>query len=76
MSRLPIISSKDMVKILKLLGFIETRQNGSHKIYKHKDGRTVIIPFHNEDLGRGLIRQVLTEIEMSIKEYIDIKKNI
>jgi predicted RNA binding protein YcfA (HicA-like mRNA interferase family) len=76
MSKLPIISSKDMVKILILLDFSEIRQNGSHKIYKHEDGRTVIIPFHGEDIGRGLLRKILNEIEISIDEYIVLKKKI
>jgi len=76
MSKLPIISSKDIIKILGLLGFSEIRQNGSHRIYKHEDGRTVIIPFHGEDLGRGLIRKILNEVEISIDEYIILKKRI
>ncbi|MGB4376757.1 MAG: type II toxin-antitoxin system HicA family toxin, partial [bacterium] len=39
-----------MAKILEILGFKEIRQKGSHKIYRHKDGRTTVIPFHDEDL--------------------------
>ncbi|HHW55319.1 MAG: type II toxin-antitoxin system HicA family toxin [bacterium] len=50
MSRLTIVSSKGMAKILEILGFKEIRQKGSHKIYRHKDGRTTVIPFHDEDL--------------------------
>lgn len=54
MSKLTVISSKDMVKILEKLGFEEVRQKGSHKSFRHKDGRTTLVPFHGEDLGRGL----------------------
>jgi predicted RNA binding protein YcfA (HicA-like mRNA interferase family) len=59
MSKLSIISSKEMMKIVQALGFNEIRQKGSHKTYKHIDGRTTIIPFHGENLGRGLIRKIL-----------------
>jgi predicted RNA binding protein YcfA (HicA-like mRNA interferase family) len=35
MSKLSIISSKEMMKIVQALGFNEIRQKGSHKTYKH-----------------------------------------
>lgn len=76
MSKLTIISSKDMVKVLESLGFTEIRQKGSHKSFKHKDGRTTVIPFHGEDLGRGLIRKVLKDIEISPDEYEELLKQI
>jgi len=34
MSRLTIVSSKGMAKILEILGSKEIRQKGSHKIYR------------------------------------------
>ncbi|RKL63081.1 type II toxin-antitoxin system HicA family toxin [Thermoanaerobacteraceae bacterium SP2] len=76
MSKLTVVSSKDMVKILERLGFIEIRQKGSHKYFKHEDGRSTVIPFHGEDLGRGLIRKILKDIEISIEEYEKIRKSI
>lgn len=76
MSRLTIISSKDMVKILEGLGFNEIRQRGSHKSFRHKDGRTTVVPFHGEDLGRGLIRKILKDIEISPDEYEELRKRI
>jgi len=76
MSRLTIISSKDMAKILEKLGFKEVRQKGSHKSFRHKDGRTTIVPFHGEDLGRGLIRKILNDIEITVDEYEMLRKKI
>ena len=67
MSKLTIIPSKGMVKILKELGFEEIRQKGSHKSFKHKDGRTTLVPFHGEDLGRGLIRKILRTLKLQLK---------
>lgn len=76
MSKLTIISSKDMVKILEKLGFEEIRQKGSHISFRHKDGRTTLVPFHGEDLGRGLVRKILKDIEITVEEYEDIRKSI
>jgi predicted RNA binding protein YcfA (HicA-like mRNA interferase family) len=67
MSKLTIISSRDMAKLLGKLGFEEIRQRGSHKNFKHKDGRATVIPFHGEYLGRGLIRKILNDIDLSVK---------
>lgn len=76
MSKLTIISSKDMVKIMESLGFKEIRQKGSHKSFRHEDGRTTVVPFHGEDLGRGLIRKILKDIEISPDEYEELRKRI
>jgi predicted RNA binding protein YcfA (HicA-like mRNA interferase family) len=76
MSKLTIISSKDMAKILESLEFKEIRQKGSHKSYKHADGRTTVVPFHGEDLGRGLIRKILKDIEITPDEYEELRKRI
>lgn len=76
MSKLTIISSKDMVKILEMLGFEEIRQRGSHKNFRHKDGRATVVPFHGEDLGRGLIRKILNDIDILVEEYEKMRKSI
>ena len=65
-----------MVKILQKLGFNEVRQKGSHKSFRHKDGRTTLVPFHGEDLGRGLIRKILKDIEITIEEFEESRKII
>lgn len=76
MSRLTIISSKEMVKLLARLGFKEIRQRGSHKYFIHDDGRATVIPCHGEDLGRGLIRKILNDINISVDSYEKLRKNM
>ena len=77
MSKLSICDSKTMIKILMLLGFKELRQKGSHKFFFINDiGLTTVIPVHNEDLTRGLIRKILKDINITIDEYEKLKKSI
>jgi predicted RNA binding protein YcfA (HicA-like mRNA interferase family) len=76
MSKLTIISPKNMVKVLETLGFSEIRQKGSHKTFKHNDGRTTVIPFHGEDLGRGLLRKILKDVEITVEEYETLRKKV
>ncbi len=76
MSKLTIISPKNMVRLLVKLGFSEIRQKGSHKSFRHADGRTTVVPFHDEDLGRGLIRKILKDIEITPDEYENMRKGL
>ena len=58
-------SAKQLIKILRKLDFAETRQKGSHKFFKHLDGRVTSVPFHSGDLGKGLLRKILNQIKIS-----------
>ena len=75
MSKLAIISARQMIAILLGLDFQEIRQKGSHKFFAHIDGRSTVIPDHpGEDLGRGLIRKILKDIEITTDEYERLRK--
>jgi len=50
MSKLKIITSERMCKLLCDLGFTLIRQKGSHRFYRHGDGRTAVVPMHASDL--------------------------
>ena len=70
MSRLPIVDSKKMEKILIRLGFAMVRQKGSHVFYRHPDGRTTTLPHHpGSDLARPLIREILREIDCTPERF-------
>ncbi len=75
MSKLPVINAKQFEKILIRLGFELIRQKGSHRFYKHTDGRYTTLPHHKgEDLSRPLIREILKQIEISNEEFILLLK--
>ncbi len=76
MSKLPVVSAKEFEKILLKLGFQIVRQKGSHRFYKHTDGRYTTLPHHpGEDISRPLIRAILRQIELEADEYIRLAKN-
>ena len=67
--KLPIVSCNNMLKFLKKEGFIELRQSSSHKFLKHQNGKTIVLPIHNnKEIGKGLLKAMLNEINMP-KEY-------
>lgn len=65
-----VISGKDLVKLLKKLGFFTLRIKGSHHILTHKDGRITTIPVHkNEDISKGLLNKIIKEdIKISLED--------
>ena len=68
--RLPSLRARDLEKVLKQMGFFPVRQKGSHVFFKHPDGRTTLVPRHgDEEIGRGLLRQILREIKVSSEEF-------
>lgn len=36
---LPVLKPREVVALLERLGFVEVRQRGSHRQYRHADGR-------------------------------------
>ena len=69
MSKLKVISSSQMCRLLESMGFSAERQRGSHRFFLHPDGRTTVIPMHAGDIDRALIRKILRDAELSIDEY-------
>ena len=70
MSKLKPISPKKLLKIIQQMGFEKIRQNGSHNFFRHPDGRSTVIPIHpQEDIGRGLLIEILKDIELTRQEF-------
>lgn len=60
MSKLPVLTSKALIKILLKMGFKIDRQKGSHMILKHPDGRSTVVPMHaGETIDRGLLLKII-----------------
>jgi predicted RNA binding protein YcfA (HicA-like mRNA interferase family) len=49
--KLPALTGKQIVEILKKAGFEEVRQKGSHVFLKHPDGRRTFVPVHAGELS-------------------------
>jgi predicted RNA binding protein YcfA (HicA-like mRNA interferase family) len=43
----PRLTAKQISTVLERLGFSFARQSGSHKIYRHADGRRITVPMHS-----------------------------
>lgn len=73
--KVPILKADEVIYILKKLGFKEIRQKGSHKYFKHRDGRATVIPYHKgEDISKGLLRKILKDIDVNLEVFLKFKK--
>ena len=45
-SRLKGVTTREVIRALGREGFLLKRQTGSHRIYRHPDGRRVTVSFH------------------------------
>lgn len=71
MSDIPILKPQEVVRILENLEFVEVRQKGSHKQFRHADGRGTTIPFHKgRDISPTLLRKIASDIGLSIEEML------
>ena len=71
--RLPMLKARDVIGVLRHLGFRAVRQSGSHIFFQHLDNRTTLVPRHGgEDIGRGLLRQILREAEITPEEFLKL----
>lgn len=68
MSNIPVLKPQAVVKILENLDFVEVRQKGSHKQFRHEDGRGTTVTFHKErDISPRLLRQIASDIGLSVE---------
>ena len=44
MPPVPVLKPREVITILAALGFEEVRQRGSHKQFRHADGRATTVP--------------------------------
>ena len=68
--KLPILKPEELMKALEKMGFFCSRKSkGSHFRYRHPDGRKTTIPVHRgKDIGRGLLRKILLDVDISVEE--------
>ena len=74
MPKLISIKPKKLIKILNSIGFAERDAQGSHVFFKHIDGRTTVVPIHNRELSKGLLRKILNDVQLTVEEYEKLRK--
>ncbi len=73
MTKLPVISGNELIKILKQIGFEQRRQKGSHVILVKEDKirKVTVVPLHKE-IDRGTLIEIIRQCGMKRDEFIEL----
>lgn len=72
MPPLPVLKPQEVAALLRKLGFAEVRQRGSHKQYRHGDGRGTTVPFHKgRDISPILLRKIASDIGLTVEQFLN-----
>lgn len=71
MAATPVLKPREVTAVLERMGFVEVRQRGSHKQFRHSDGRVTTVPFHRgRDISPILLRQICRDIGLTVAEFV------
>jgi predicted RNA binding protein YcfA (HicA-like mRNA interferase family) len=67
----PVLKPREVAGVLERIGFLEIRQRGSHKQYRHSDGRMTTVPFHaGRDISPALLRAIARDVGMDVRDFV------
>ena len=68
--RLPRVTAAQAIRALEKAGFSRSRQSGSHKIYKNKEGKRVTVPYHaGKILHHKVLKSILKDADLTVEEF-------
>lgn len=69
--RLPRISSMEVIKVAKRLGFELDRQSGSHAIFYNLDkGLRIVVPIHKKKIIKPkTLRGIIEDLGITTEEF-------
>jgi len=73
MGKLPSVSGKKIIKVFEKIGYQIIRKKGSHFRLRHSNKEPLSVPDHKV-IGKGLLRKLLRDAEVSIKEFVSLLK--
>ncbi len=73
MTKLPVVSAREVIRVAEKLGFAFDRQKGSHGVYlRSSDNRRLVIPIHKgRDLKPGTLRGLIDDMGLSVAEFVE-----
>jgi predicted RNA binding protein YcfA (HicA-like mRNA interferase family) len=67
----PVLKAREVAALLQNQGFVEVRQRGSHKQFRHPDGRFTTVPFHaGRDISPSLLRKIARDVNMTVDDLL------
>jgi predicted RNA binding protein YcfA (HicA-like mRNA interferase family) len=68
---IPVLEPREVVALLERLGCVEVRERGSHRQFRHADGRGTTVPFHGaRDISPTLLRKIARDVGITVEELL------
>ena len=75
MPKLPVIKSRELIRVLLRLGFFKYHQVGSHAQFKHSGGKRITVPIHpGKDIGKKMLNGIIDDLEITVEKFIYLLK--
>ena len=71
MPQLPILSGRELVKILSVLGYVVVRKRGSHMRLSAEGRNSITVPDY-KTIDRSLLMKILRDAELSVEEFVKL----
>jgi len=69
--KLPILSGKEVVKVLVKLGYTVNDQKGSHIHLRTPVQRPLTVPNHPE-IARGTLRTIIKDADLTVEKFLEL----
>ncbi len=75
MPKIPVFTSKKLIRILKKLDFQLDHTTGSHFVFYHPGTKKrAVVPYRIKDLPKGTLMSILREAGISKKDLETVRK--
>jgi predicted RNA binding protein YcfA (HicA-like mRNA interferase family) len=73
LTRLPVVSGRDVVRAMEKIGYEMDRQRGSHMVLRQAipPFRRLTIPDHKE-VAKGTLRAILRQAGLSVEQFVEL----
>jgi predicted RNA binding protein YcfA (HicA-like mRNA interferase family) len=71
--RLPRVTAADATRALEKAGFFLSRQSGSHKIYKNREGKRTTVPYHSgKILHPKVLASIIRDANLTVEKFKEL----
>jgi len=75
-TKLPVVSGRDVIKALSKIGYEFDHQRGSHIVLRlvQSPFRRITVPDHKE-IAKGTPRSIIREVGMTLEEFSELLRS-
>lgn len=72
---LPSMNARQVIPILRSIGFVEDRQKGSHLVmYNVSNNTRVVVPIHGGmTIKKPLLSKIIKDTKLSVEEFLKLR---